>query len=162
MQLNFWSTIILVTGSLELGIFAEFSTIQNRLDLGIPWIIPFGITVGSLTVFLIIVEMIMIAQNRLLPGIMMLSSFILFVLYLTGIIETAIQLFGAGQVSSNCQAYVTNNEVTGLSLNTLAWLQQNNICQCWYAAFSFWIVGAIFFVWMFIMASAVGRGNYET
>ena len=31
----------------------------------------------------------------------------------------------------------------------------------WYAAFAFWIVGAIFFVWMFIMASAVGRGVYE-
>jgi hypothetical protein len=36
-QLNFWTTIILVTGSLLLGVFAEFITIQNRLLLDIPW-----------------------------------------------------------------------------------------------------------------------------
>jgi hypothetical protein len=37
IQLNFWTIIILVTGSLLLGVFAEFITIQNRLRLGIPW-----------------------------------------------------------------------------------------------------------------------------
>jgi len=161
MQLNFWSTIVLVAGSLELGVFAEFIQIQNRLHLGIPWLFPFGVTVGTLTVIFIILEMIMIAQRRLLPGVMMLASFILFVLYLTGLIETATQLFGAGQVSANCRAYVSDNQVSGLSLDTLAWLQQNNICSCWYAAFSFWIVGAIFFVWMLVLASNVNKGNYE-
>lgn len=141
-------------------------------------IFPFGITVGALTVFLVVVEIIMIAQNRLLPGVMMLAAFVLFVLFMAGLIETAIQLFGAGQVSSSCQTYVNNNDVRGLSVDTLAWLEQDSICEfihsmmrwamliyeigsCWYAAFSFWIIGAIFFVWMFIMASAVGRGAYE-
>ena len=71
----------------------------------------------------------MIAQNRLLPGVMMLASFVLFVLFLAGLIETAIQLFGAGQVSSSCQTYVNNNPVRGLSVDTLAWLQQSNICE---------------------------------
>jgi hypothetical protein len=71
----------------------------------------------------------MIAQNKLLPGVMMLASFVLFVLFLTGIIETAVQLFGAGQVSASCQTYVNNNDVRGLSVDTLAWLQQNNICE---------------------------------
>jgi hypothetical protein len=150
VQLNFWTIIILVTGSLILGVFANFITIQNRLELGTPWYVlrhkrlslahspvtntrhrlfPYGVTVGSLVVFLVIVEIIMIAQNRLLPGVMMLSSFVLFVLFLTGIIETAIQLFGAGEVSSSCQTYVNNNDVRGLSVDTLAWLQQNNICE---------------------------------
>jgi hypothetical protein len=147
-------------------------------------IFPFGVTVGSLTVFLVIIEIIMIAQNRLLPGVMMLAAFVLFVLYLTGLIETAIQLFGEGEVSSSCQTYVNNNDVRGLSVDTLAWLQQSSICESpfsllsflgtwedvmltdwigssWYAAFAFWIVGGVFFVWMFIMASAVGRGFYE-
>ena len=86
-------------------------------------------TVGSLTVFLVIIEVIMIAQNRLLPGVMMLAAFVLFVLFLTGIIETAIQLFGEGEVSSSCQTYVNNNDVRGLSVDTLAWLQQSSICE---------------------------------
>ncbi|KIV99846.1 uncharacterized protein PV09_08515 [Verruconis gallopava] len=161
IQLNFWTIIILVAGSLELGVFAQFIQIQQRLDLGIPWLFPYGVTVGSLVVFLVILEIIMIAQNRLLPGVMMLASFALFVLFLTGVIETAIQLFGAGDVSSNCQNYVTNNPVRGLSVDTLAWLQQSSICSSWYAAFAFWVIGSVFFVWMFIMAAAVGRGVYE-
>jgi hypothetical protein len=37
VQLNFWTTIILVAGSLLLGVFANFITIQERLGLGIPW-----------------------------------------------------------------------------------------------------------------------------
>jgi len=77
----------------------------------------------------VIVEIVLIAQRRLLPGFMILWSFILLVLYLTGLIETAIQLFGPGNVSNNCQTYVSDNAATGVSLNTLAWLQQNNICE---------------------------------
>jgi hypothetical protein len=77
----------------------------------------------------VIIEIIMIAQNRLLPGVMMLASFVLFVLFLAGVIETATQLFGTGQVSSSCHAYVNNNDVRGLSLDTLAWLQQDSICK---------------------------------
>jgi len=70
----------------------------------------------------------MIAQKRLLPGVMMLGAFILLVLYLAGLIETAIQLFGVGDVSSNCQKYVNDNQISGVSATTLAWLEQNNIC----------------------------------
>jgi hypothetical protein len=111
---------------------------------------------------------------------MMLGSFILLVLYLTGLIETAILLFGSPtNVSSTCQRYVTNNQSHGATLETLAWLQQSNICECsafnsahltvsngrtgscWYAAFSFWLVGVIFFLWMLLMASQVGRGLFE-
>jgi hypothetical protein len=92
-------------------------------------IFPFGITVGSLTLFYILIELILIAQNRLLPGVMMLGAFILLVLYLTGLIETAIQLFGAGNVSTNCQRYVDNNPISGVSASTLAWLEQNSICK---------------------------------
>jgi hypothetical protein len=59
----------------------------------------------------------------------MLGAFILFVLFLTGLIETAIQLFGAGNVSNNCQRYVNNNPISGVSASTLAWLEQNSICE---------------------------------
>lgn len=60
---------------------------------------------------------------------MMLLSFVLLVLYLTGIIATGIQLFGSGNINGQCQRYVNNAKVTGPSIETLAWLQQNNICE---------------------------------
>lgn len=125
-----------------------------------PRIMPFGITVGSLTVIFIIIMLVLIAQRRLLPGVVILGSFILLVLYITGLIETAIQLFGPeGDINGNCQTYVSSQESTGLSINTLAWLQQQSICQSWMAVFAFWIIGAVFLVWMIILGSMVARGG---
>jgi len=137
---------------------------------------PFGVTVGALTIFFILIELVMVAQQRLLPGTMMLIAFILLVLYITGLVETSIELFGPGQVNSNCQRYVTHSVISGPSVNTLAWLQQSNICKCgfyafslsmankstgscWYAAFSFWLIGVVLFLWMLLMASQVSRGE---
>jgi len=160
-QLNLWTILALAASSLILGVFAEFITIQNRMGLGIPWLFPYGVTVGAISIFFILIELIMVAQRRLLPGLMMMIAFILLVLYLTGLIETAIQLFGPGDVNSNCQRYVNNNAISGQSVNTLAWLEQNNICSCWYAAFSFWLIGVLLFLWMLLMAAQVGQGGYE-
>ena len=36
-QLNFWLIVMIATGSIELGIFAYFFTVQNLFGLGIPW-----------------------------------------------------------------------------------------------------------------------------
>lgn len=121
---------------------------------------PYGIAIGSLTVLLVIAMLLLIYQRRLIPGIVTIMAFILLVLYLTGLIETAIQLFGpAGDINGNCQLYVYNNRQTGVSVNTLAWLQQNSTCQSWLAVFAFWIVGAVFLVWMIVIASLVARGR---
>ena len=121
---------------------------------------PFGITIGALTILLVITKLLLIYQRRLIPGIVTIWSFILLVLYLTGLIETAIQLFGpAGDISGNCNMYIYGNESTGVSVNTLAWLQQNSTCQSWLAVFAFWIVGAVFLVWMIVIASMVARGR---
>ncbi|KAF1351886.1 hypothetical protein BDV97DRAFT_367707 [Delphinella strobiligena] len=164
-QLNWWVIVMLATGGLELGVFADFLSIQNQMGLGIPWLFPFGITVGSLTVLFIIVMLFMIAQNNLDPSYVILGCFILIVLFLTGLIETAIQLFGNGNVSSTCSTYVTSQKVTGVSLDTLAWLEQNAICSEWDAVFAFWIIGLVFLIWMIVMASQVnnntkgGRGS---
>lgn len=88
---------------------------------------PFGITVGALTIVFILIELILISQRRLLPGVVILGSVILLVLFITGLIETAIQLFGpVGDINGNCQRYITNQPITGLSVNTLAWLEQNS------------------------------------
>lgn len=121
---------------------------------------PYGITVGALTVIFIIIMLILISQRRLLPGVVLIGSFILLVLYITGLIETAIQLFGPkANINGNCQMYVTNQPSNDLSINTLAWLEQNSICQSWDAVFAFWIVGAVFLVWMLVLGSQVARGG---
>ena len=125
---------------------------------------PYGITVGSLTVVFIFIMLGLIYQRRLLPGVVMIGSFILLVLYITGIIETAIQLFGpAGDVNAKCNLYVYsqrhNPQFQGQSIETLAWLQQNATCNSWLAVFSFWIIGAVFLVWMIVLGSMVARGT---
>ena len=37
LQLNFWLLVMIVGSAVNLGVFANFITIQNQLLLGIPW-----------------------------------------------------------------------------------------------------------------------------
>ena len=90
---------------------------------------PYGVTVGALTILFIIVEIILIAQRKLMPGIMMLLSFILLVLFITGAVGTGIQLFGGRNVNNQCNQFVFNQKHYGANEGTLAWLQQQNICK---------------------------------
>ncbi|KAK8168594.1 hypothetical protein IWX90DRAFT_379952 [Phyllosticta citrichinensis] len=160
-QLAFWTIIMLATAGVILGIFAEFIRIQNQLGVGIPWLFPFGVTVGALLYVFLILEILLIIGRRLVPGIMILGSIILLVLFITGAIDTGIQLFGNdANVSGNCDRFVDNDEQRGISVNTLAWLEQDSICSSWDAAFAFWIIGSVFFVYMIIMASMVNRNQY--
>jgi hypothetical protein len=109
-----------------------YSRTQTSANLASHRLFPYGVTVGSLTVVWIIIQLILVAQRPLLPGLMILSSFILLVLYITGLVETAVQLFGPGKVSDNCTRYVMNNKISGVSVNTLAWLEQYNICKSFF------------------------------
>jgi hypothetical protein len=158
LQLNIWIVIVLVGSSVNLGVFSWFMTVQTQMMLGIPWLFPYMVTVGSLGVAFIITILFLAAQRFLLPGIIILGSFIMWVLSLTGMIETALQMFGGqANVNSNCQNYVTNQKYYGNTLETLAWLTQNNICNCWRAAFAFELVCTLFFLWMIIMSWKVHR-----
>ena len=122
---------------------------------------PYGITVGALTLIFVFFMLFLIIQRRLLPGILIIGSFILLVLFIAGLVETAIQLFGPkGDIDSKCQINVFDQVSNSLTLNTLAWLEQNAICQSWLAVFSFWIIGAVFLVYMMVLASMVAQGNY--
>ncbi|KAF2738313.1 hypothetical protein EJ04DRAFT_532530 [Polyplosphaeria fusca] len=160
-QLNLWMIIMLATAGTILGVFAEFMVIQSQTKQGTPWIMPYGVTVGALTIVFILVELILIAQMRLLPGIVMLLSFILLVLFIAGIIGTAIQLFAGPNINNLCNTYVFGAKSYGADVNTLAYLQQQSICQSWDAAFAFWIIGSVFLVWIMIMASQVNQSQYE-
>ncbi|PSS06916.1 hypothetical protein M430DRAFT_54213 [Amorphotheca resinae ATCC 22711] len=157
VQLNFWTLIMLVGSSANLGIFASFMSVQSQLQLGIPWYFPYWVTVGALSIVFIIIMLWLISQRQLLPGIVIMGSFILFVLWTVGLIVISIQLWGPSGVNGNCGLYVNSNAVKGASTSTLAWLEQHSICQSWTAAWAFELVGAIFLLWMMIMSYQVYR-----
>ena len=90
---------------------------------------PYGVTVGTLAIIFIIIEIIYIAQRKLVPSVMMLFSFILLVLFIAGVIGTAIQLFAGPNINNQCNTYVFNNDARGPTMETLAFLQQRNICK---------------------------------
>src|SRR3954467_8831572 len=102
----------------------------------------------------------LISQRQLLPGIVIMGAFILFVLWVVGLIVYSVQLWGpVGSVNGNCQLYVNGAEFKGASGNTLAWLQQKSICQSWIAAWAFMLVGSVFLMWMIVMAYQVYSDN---
>jgi hypothetical protein len=91
---------------------------------------PYWITVASLTVLFIIVMLWLISQRQLLPGIVIMGSFILFILWVVGLIVISIELWGpTGSVNSNCQLYVSATASRGQSIDTLAYLEQHSICK---------------------------------
>lgn len=72
----------------------------------------------------------LIAQRQLLPGIVIMGSFILFILWVVGLIVISIELWGpTGSVNTNCQLYVSGQASTGQSVDTLAYLEQHSICE---------------------------------
>lgn len=88
------------------------------------------VVTSALAVFFIFLVLGLIARHILLPGILILGSFILFVLWLTGLIETSLQLYGVvGGVNDSCQNYVVDNPSRGNNMNTLAYLTQATICK---------------------------------
>jgi hypothetical protein len=120
------------------------------------------VTVSSLALVFLLTILILAGQRLLIPGIILLGSFILLVLWLTMLIETAIQLYGpAANVNGNCQTYVQGRAFTGTSVETLQYLTQMNICNCWRAAFSFEVVGTVFFLYMMVLAWQVQRDDAD-
>jgi hypothetical protein len=88
------------------------------------------VVTSALGVAFILLVLVLAERRFLLPGIIIIGSFILCVLWLTGLIETSLQLYGiVGDVNANCQIYVENNKSWGNNINTLAWLTQSTICE---------------------------------
>lgn len=156
LQLNVWMLIMLIAASLIIGVFATFIQQQQQLKLAVPWYFSYYIVVGSLTIAFVLLLLGLIYQRRLLPSIVMIGGFILFVLWLVGLIVVSVQLWGpSGSVASSCNLAVFSQNPTGQTLETLAWMEQKSICQSWQAVFSFGLVGAIFLLWIMIMAYQV-------
>lgn len=88
---------------------------------------------------------------------MILGSVISFVLFLTGLIEMAIMLYGPkGSVDSYCTRYIAR---VGASESTLVWLQNNGLCQDWRAAFAMQVVGTVFLLWMLVLSWGVNQDD---
>ena len=78
----------------------------------------------------ILLLLYLISQRTLLPGIVIIGSFILFILWLVGLIVMSIELWGpTGSVNTNCNIYVVAQNTMGPSVATLAWLEQHSICE---------------------------------
>ena len=106
-----------------------------------------------MTILFLVAILVLASRRMLIPGGILLGSFILFVLWLTALIETAIQLYGpSGNVNANCNTYVTNRPYTGVTVESLAWITQNNICNSWKAAFAFDVVATVLFFWMMVLS----------
>lgn len=118
--LNWWTIVMLATGGLLTGVFGDFMSIQNRMGLGTPWLFPYAVTVGSLTIFWIIIMIILMAQKKLQPAWVMLASFILIALFLAGLIETAIQLFGNVSIAAPSPFWIVLTDIfSGQRINLL-------------------------------------------
>jgi len=105
--------------------------------------------VGATTEILVWIVVLLSFQRRLFPGLVILKAFILFVLYLTGMIGTASQLFGP--VIKACQG----NSASGLNVDALMWLLQRSTCEDWYVVFGFFVLGMLFEVWILVVARRV-------
>ncbi|KAJ5561415.1 hypothetical protein N7535_004118 [Penicillium sp. DV-2018c] len=162
IQLNIWIMIVLSCNATCLGIFAWFMDIQAQMRLGTPWLFPYMVATSALGVLFIFLVITLSIRKFLLPGVIIIGSFILFVLSLTGLIETSLQLYGVvGNVNDNCRNYVEGNQAWGNNINTLAWLTQRSICNCWKSAFALELVDTVFYFWMMIMSWQVNRDVWD-
>lgn len=156
IQLNIWMIVMLAASFLIIGVFGSFIDIQQQLNLYVPWYFSYFITVSGLTVGYVILLLWLIALRRLLPSIVIIGAFVLFVLWLVGLIVISLELWNPkGGVSVNCDRLVWDNPRHGNNFTTLAWLQQRSICQQWQAVFAFALVGNIFLLWIIVMAGQV-------
>jgi len=155
-QLNFWMLIMLVGSSTILGVNASFLTVQNQMQLKVPWYFPYWISSASLGLLFIFIMLWLISQRQLLPGIVIMGSFILFILWMVGLVVFSIELWGPSGVNGSCQLLEGS---VGANANTLAWLEQHSICQSWIAAWAFMLIGCVFLLWMMIMAYQVYQND---
>lgn len=129
IQINIWLFVMLLASSSILGVFSTFIQTQTQMGLPIPWYFPYFVTVTAISVTFVLAMMWMIYQRRLLPAIVMIGGFALFVLWMVGLVASSIELWGSGGVQSVCNLQVFNQSPHAPDETTLAWMQQRNICE---------------------------------
>lgn len=125
-----WAILTIICGTIITGCAAFGLETQNQLLLPPLWLFSFSISAGVIAIVLTLVSMGMVSTNALKPGVMIIFASIIFVLFLTGLVATALQLYGpSGSISADCQSYILAHPVEGPSLTTLAWLHQRSLCK---------------------------------
>jgi hypothetical protein len=71
----------------------------------------------------------LISQRQLLPGIVIMGSFILFILWMVGLVVFSIELWGPSGVNGTCQLLAPPSG----GGDTLAWLEQHSICESFFS-----------------------------
>jgi hypothetical protein len=87
---------------------------------------PYWICSASMGLLFILIMLWLISQRQLLPGIVIMGSFILFILWMVGLVVYSIELWGPNGVNGTCQLLPGSAGVSG---DTLAWLEQHSICE---------------------------------
>ncbi|EEH39779.2 hypothetical protein PAAG_01968 [Paracoccidioides lutzii Pb01] len=158
IQLNIWFFVVLAGSATCLGIFSWLMAVQTQMELPIPWVFPFMVAAAAISLIFLFLIVFLAIQHSLIPEMIILGSFILFVLWFTGLIGTSVQLYGSkANINSNCQNWVSGYQYKGASINTLAWLTNITICNCWKTAFAFEVVVSVFLLWMLVMAFQVRK-----
>lgn len=90
---------------------------------------------------------VLYAVHLLLPIVVMIAAFIMFVLWLTGLIKASIELWGPlGSINDNCVRYVYNDDFWGGgNLYTLARIQQEVVCNLWQTTFALEMIATLVF-----------------
>lgn len=154
---------LFVCGTVVLGSFSYFTYIQQKLSVPIPWFVvlalppphPYTIdvddcfvngsryyyyllTVSTITIIFVCAVVALYYVHLLLPIVVMIGSFIMFVLWITGLVKASIELWGPlGSINDNCVRYVYNDDFWGGgNLYTLARIQQEGVCNLWQTTFA--------------------------
>ncbi|KAG0123548.1 hypothetical protein HOY82DRAFT_231549 [Tuber indicum] len=146
--------ILFMCGAIVLGSFAYFTAIQRRLFIMVPWYYYFLLAISTLTILFVFSVVALYYVHLLLPIIVMISSFIMFVLWLTGLIKASIELWGPlGSINDNCVRYVYNDQFWGgRNLDTLARIQQEGVCNLWKTTFALEMISTFVFLWLILMS----------
>lgn len=96
------------------------------------------LTVSTITIVFVCAVVALYYVHLLLPIVVMIGSFIMFVLWITGLVKASIELWGPlGSINDNCVRYVYNDDFWGDgSLYTLARIQQQGVCNLWQTTFA--------------------------
>lgn len=103
----------------------------------------FIISTGVLTIVFTIGTAIAYYIHMLLPIWVFPTAFVLFTFWLTGLVKMSIELWGPlGSINDNCTRFVfIDGEWGGASLQTLARIQQEGVCNMWKTSFALEMIG---------------------
>lgn len=93
---------------------------------------------STITIIFVCAVVALYYVHLLLPIVVMIGSFIMFVLWITGLVKESIELWGPlGSINDNCVRYVYNDDRWGGgNLYTLARIQQEGVCNLWQTTFA--------------------------